>query len=134
MTVDEKNYTYRVASDSLQTDLQHVLVDNYRLDYGRLYNIQLQRRMYQGTDPHIFDLSRLEFENIQHLLHIRVYIRVETHGIPVNMNTLQILVRKYDIDCWNHTGKDHMDYLLGPFVDKLKKKNKKNNSQLSRVC
>lgn len=55
--------------------------------------------MYPGKGPHIFDLSKLAFEDIRRSLHNRAYIRAESHDTLVNMNTLQILDQKYDIGC-----------------------------------
>jgi len=55
--------------------------------------------MYQGKGPHIFDLSKLAFEDIRRSLYNRVCIRAESHDTLANMNTLQILDQKYGIDC-----------------------------------
>jgi len=69
---------------------------------------------------HIFDLSKLEFEDIPRLQHIPVCILVENHDILVSMSMLQILVLKYDSGYWNHMERDHKHYLLGPLlVDNL---------------
>lgn len=73
--------------------------------------------MYRGTDPRIFDLNKLEFEDIQRLPHIRAYILVESHDILVNMNMWQILVLKYGIGCWSRKVRGHKDYLLGPLLE-----------------
>lgn len=55
--------------------------------------------MYPGKGLHIFDLCKLEFEDIRRSLHTRVYIRAESHDILANMNMLRILGEKYDTDC-----------------------------------